>query len=121
MELTTSLSMSRTALAAERTLMGWIRTTLSMIGFGFTIGKLGQVLSDVKGLLRFHTFSVRSLSEFLVILGTVSLLVACWQYRNRIRALRSMGLRYERSLTLVVALVLVAVGAFALTTLVMAI
>ncbi len=118
--MATNLAVDRTALAAERTLMGWIRTTLSMIGFGFTIGKVGQALAGVKGLLRFHTYSVKGLSDFLVILGTVSLLGACWQYRSRIRALRAMGLPRTHSMTLGVALVLVALGAFALTALVMA-
>jgi len=117
---TTSLAIERTALAAENTLMGWIRTTLSMIGFGFTIGKISQALDEVKGVFRMHTFSVRGISDFLVILGTVSLLVACWQYRHRVRGLRKLGLPRETSLTLGVALLIVVLGAFALTTLVTA-
>jgi len=117
---TTSLAIERTALATENTLMGWIRTTLSMIGFGFTIGKVSQALGEVKGVFRVYTFSVRGISDFLVILGTVSLLVACWQYRHRIVGLRKMGLPREVSLTLGVALMIVVLGAFALTALVMA-
>jgi putative membrane protein len=40
-ELKTSdiLALDRTRMAAERTLMAWVRTALSMIGFGFTIYK----------------------------------------------------------------------------------
>lgn len=67
-----------------------------------------------------YTFSVKSISDFLVILGTASLLVACWQYRHRVSALRKLGLPRETSLTLGVALLIVVLGAFALTTLVMA-
>ena len=33
------LAIERTRMAADRTLMGWTRTALSMIGFGFTIFK----------------------------------------------------------------------------------
>jgi putative membrane protein len=116
----TRLAIARTALAAENTLMGWIRTTLSMIGFGFTLGKLGQALNQVKGVFRVYTFSVKGISDFLVILGTVGLLVACWQYRHRVKGLRKLGLPREASLTLGVAMLLVVLGAFALTTLVMA-
>jgi putative membrane protein len=116
----TRLAIARTALAAENTLMGWIRTTLSMIGFGFTLGKIGQALSQVKGVFRVYTFSVKGISDFLVILGTVALLVACWQYRHRVKGLRKLGHPREASLTLGVAMLLVVLGAFALTTLVMA-
>jgi putative membrane protein len=35
----------RNFLAAERTLMAWIRTSLSMIAFGFTLAKLFQSLA----------------------------------------------------------------------------
>ena len=38
-KLADALAMERTRMAADRTLMGWIRTALSMIGFGFTIFK----------------------------------------------------------------------------------
>src|SRR6201987_2563899 len=34
----------RNRLAADRTLMAWIRTALSLIGFGFGIGKLFEYL-----------------------------------------------------------------------------
>lgn len=44
LDATTALAVTRTRLAAERTLMSWIRTSFSMIGFGFTILKLFQYL-----------------------------------------------------------------------------
>ena len=74
----TDLALERNYLASERTLMGWIRTSLAIISFGFTIGKLGQILHEVeiKGLLGHftHTVSVESIAYFLVVLGTVTLL-----------------------------------------------
>jgi putative membrane protein len=116
----TLLALDRTALAVERTLMGWIRTTLSMISFGFTIGKVGEALSDVKGVLRLRTYSVKGLANFLVIVGTVALLLAAFQHWNRVRELRAMGLPRRHSLAFVVALLLAALGGFALTALVLA-
>jgi putative membrane protein len=119
---TTDLALGRTYLASERTLMGWIRTALSMISFGFTIGKLGQVLEHVhvKGLLRLRTFSIDGLANLLVALGTVSLAVATVQHWRRMRSLSAVGLGRQRSLGLVVAIVLTLLGAFALTSLVAA-
>ena len=45
------LAKERNREAAERTLMAWIRTALSLIGFGFGIGKLATYL-DEAGLPR---------------------------------------------------------------------
>ena len=119
----TDLALERNYLAAERTLMGWIRTALSMISFGFTIGKLGQVLNSVetKGILGSgHTISVESIAYFLVVLGTVALLGAALQHRHRVRELYHMGLAHEFSITFTISLLLAAVGGFAFTSLVMA-
>jgi putative membrane protein len=116
----TDLAIDRSYLAGERTLMAWIRTSLSMISFGFTLGKLTEVLKDieVKGLLGFSTISSQSLAFFLVILGTVALLGATYQHWRRVRELRTMGLHRELSIAFYVALVLALVGAFALSSLV---
>jgi putative membrane protein len=118
----TDLAIERSYLAAERTLMAWIRTALSMISFGFTIGKLGQTLSnvEVRRLLRgVRTIGVESIAYFLVILGTVALAGAIVQYLIRIAKYADMGLRRQMSIPVIVGLVLVLLGAFAFTALVM--
>jgi putative membrane protein len=124
LDLNTKLALERTYLSDERTLMGWIRTALSMISFGFTIGKLGQVLEDVnfKGPLgRVRTVSVRELAYVLVLLGTLALVWAMFQSRIRVRGLRAEGFEIPAtSIAFWVGLVLVAIGGFALTSLVLA-
>ena len=40
------LALRRTFLAHERTLMAWIRTSVSLISFGFTIYKFFQYLAQ---------------------------------------------------------------------------
>lgn len=116
----TDLAMERNYLAAERTLMGWIRTSLSMISFGFAIGKLGQVVEnvEVKRLLGSpRMVSVERIAIFLVVLGTAALLGAALQHWRRVRELHAMGLPRQFSITFIVALLLAAVGAFALSSL----
>jgi putative membrane protein len=117
------LAMERNYLAAERTLMAWIRTSLSMISFGFTIGKLGQVLEsiEVKGILgRTRMISVEGIAYFLVILGTAALLGAILQHWHQVRELQAMGLHRRLSITFMVALLLAVLGGFALSSLVLA-
>ena len=94
-----------------------------MISFGFTIGKIGNILQDIelKGLRNARTMSTQTLAYFLVVLGTVALLAAAVQHWHRVRNLRAMGLSHKFSITFIVALLLAAVGGFALTSLVMAI
>jgi len=115
------LAMTRTLLASERTLMGWIRTALSMIGFGFTIGKLAQASEDgsVAGPLGLAQFSVSGLAYFLVLLGTFSLLAASVQHSQRVAALARRGLPHQSSIAFAVALLLGFLGIFAFAALVL--
>ena len=45
-KLADALALERTRMAADRTLMGWIRTALSMISFGFTIFKFLEYIQE---------------------------------------------------------------------------
>jgi putative membrane protein len=45
LDTSTRLAVERTRLANERTLMAWIRTSTSLIAFGFTILKFFQYLA----------------------------------------------------------------------------
>lgn len=114
----TDLALERTAMAAERTLMAWIRTALAMISFGFTIGKLGQALASIK----VHVFgSERDLDDvayYLVVIGTLALVVAMIQNRIEVAALVRHGLKPRPSLAFVVALLLSLFGIVAFTDLV---
>jgi putative membrane protein len=117
----TDLALSRTSWAAERTLQAWIRTALSMITFGFTIGKLGQAAQDIVVTSRFfnHEWSIRGLAYTLVSTGTAALLIATLQYWVDMRRLRAAGLDRRPGMPLVVAILLVLLGAFAISALVL--
>lgn len=112
------LALEKNSLAVERTLMAWIRTALSMISFGFTIGKIGQALEggEFKNLLG-RERSVEGIALFLVVLGTTVMLGAAIQYKMRIRKLRRLGLTHEWSMAFVVSILLSLGGALALTAL----
>lgn len=68
----------RTVLAADRTLMAWIRTSLSMLSFGFTIYKFLQGLADHGQIAQ--TSSPQHIGLFLVGAGTVAMLLGTFSY-----------------------------------------
>src|SRR5262245_48641548 len=73
----TELALERTLMAAERTLMAWVRTSIALISFGFTLGKLGDVLKSAQVTLwRDRTTDVIGVGYYLVVLGTVALVLA---------------------------------------------
>ena len=115
----TNLALTRSAMAAERTLMAWIRTCLAMISFGFTIGKLENVLASAKLTVGFgRTADISGVAYFLVSLGTIALILASVQYRFEVAALTLHGLKRRPSLALVIAVLLSLLGVFAFTDLV---
>jgi putative membrane protein len=119
------MSFQRTRLAADRTLMSVIRTSLSLIGFGFTIYQMfeklyeSEVLKRIKAPIHF--------GEALVLLGIGMLVLGIGYHIAFMIGLRRMradmkveGLihgesHFPVSLTLIVALALLAIGILAIS------
>lgn len=115
----TALARERTRVAADRTLMAWIRTALSLITFGLGIGKAVELLdAALPARARFldprHSTLVVAIG--LVVVGVLSLLGAIVQHGVTLRALEQPTYTYKAplALTLVVAMLLLAIGFLAL-------
>lgn len=67
-------------MAADRTLMAWLRTALSMISFGFTIYKILEGFQDLDDYDLANKFDARMVGEFLVGLGTLSMVMGTVEY-----------------------------------------
>ena len=116
----TQLALQRSFLATERTLMAWIRTSISMIGFGFTLAKLFQSLADAHVLIRGPAgmvWSAEGVGMLLISLGTFALVVAVFDHHRELKQLRAAGLGARFSLTTAVASVLAILGVTALVSL----
>jgi putative membrane protein len=80
----------RTRLALERTLMSWMRTSVSLIGFGFTIVQFFQRLNDTQGAApALRPQAPRQLGLALIACGVFGLLISLWQYRRTVKYLWS--------------------------------
>ena len=83
------MAVDRTRLAAERSLMAWIRTALSMIAFGFTIYKFLQALHEQSPVPVLRPNAPRNVGLLLVGIGTFAVAVACIQHWKYLRKLSS--------------------------------
>jgi putative membrane protein len=81
------LAMDRSRMASERTLMAWLRTSLSMISFGFTIFKFLEALQQQAAIKALRPNSPRNVGLTLIAIGTVALILAGVQHRRYLRAL----------------------------------
>jgi len=109
----TLLALERNYFSAERTMMAWIRTSISMIGFGFTLAKLFQSLAESNFFLKGpagRTWTPEGVGVVLIALGTVSLIGALFDHWRQVRHLYAAGLNVRFSLSASVGAALAALG-----------
>ena len=84
------VSWIRTRLSLERTMMSWVRTSVALIGFGFTIVQFFVHLHSMAGVApAIRPEAPRYLGLALIAAGVLALLVSVWQYRAVARYLLS--------------------------------
>lgn len=88
LDASTRLAVERTRLASERTLMAWIRTSTSLIAFGFTIFKFFQYLSTEEEL-RKAIVSPWVVGVLMIVIGLAGLTLAWFQHRQEMKALKA--------------------------------
>ena len=78
----------RTRLSLERTVMSWLRTAVSLIGFGFAIVQFFERLQQMPGARpAYLPGGPRYLGLSLIACGVLALLVSIWQYLWAVRYL----------------------------------
>jgi putative membrane protein len=100
----------RTQLAAENTLLAWVRTSVSLYGFGFSITKFFAFLAQQRDTPKLSTGAHR-LGLALVCVGILALLFAIVEHIKVSRKLKELGLPITRlSLPVYTAAILLVIG-----------
>jgi putative membrane protein len=83
------LAAMRTLMAADRSLMAWVRTSLSMLSFGFTIYKVLEGFQQAgRDLPRENT--PRNAGIFLAVAGTLAIIMGTIEYWQTLQQLRQL-------------------------------
>lgn len=111
------LAKERNRIAADRTLLSWIRTSVSLIGIGFAVERivtklyLGSKTDQVAPIILVKVFSL-----LFVGIGTFAVILAALDYQGEIKRLQQPEYDYtpRSSLSMKVAgsLVIIAISAF---------
>jgi putative membrane protein len=85
----TLLAVDRTRLAHDRTLMAWVRTSTSLISFGFTIYKFFQYMQEQnQGAHNHRMLGPRQFAVLMISVGILALVFATIQHRRDMVTLR---------------------------------
>jgi putative membrane protein len=118
--LANELAKERNRAAYDRTLMAWIRTAISLIGFGFAIAKSYEYVQmeemETTGRFIDQIHAPLWFGMSFILLGMLCILGGVIQYVKVVKQIRTGEFTYgePRPLAKVIALILLIIGVFAL-------
>jgi len=96
MNLTNELARQRNRDAADRTLMAWMRTCLSLISFGFGLDKIIAAIETSKGSSD-SRLGVNIVSLAFVLTGFLAMSASLFQHNRELNRLRRASYVYTES------------------------
>ena len=87
MKLSDRLAIERTVMGADRTLMASVRTSLSLISFGFTIFKILEQMEKAGAAKLVREQTPRNIGVFMILVGVVPLALSMFQYKQGVKRL----------------------------------
>jgi putative membrane protein len=105
----------RVFFAAERTLLAWLRTGLTIIALGFVVSRFGlfvQLLAAQSHASSSYSSLSAALGVAFVLVGSFAILIAAIQHRSFIATLSPTDLprTYSKAVALLLSLVVAALG-----------
>ncbi|WP_414530824.1 YidH family protein [Nodularia chucula] len=88
--------------ANERTFLAWLRTSISLIGFGFAIARFGLFMRQLNLALTQQEsvvnpiFNSENLGVVFVVFGIVAIALAAWRYNQVFREIERADYRPHR-------------------------
>jgi putative membrane protein len=97
----------RVIMAAERTLLAWVRTGLALMGFGFLVARFGLFMQEYT-VLKGETASESpawsvGIGASLVLLGTVITFAAGWLHGRNLRQISGVSRHFRDGFILAIA------------------
>ena len=99
--------------ANERTYLAWLRTSISLIGFGFAIARFGlflQQFDQTQAAVSSPFFSSRLIGISLVGFGVFSIILAAWRYNQAFMQIERGRYRPNRGIIWLLAAMVTARG-----------
>lgn len=109
-ELQSELAAIRTLLALDRTLLAWVRTSVSLIGFGFALARFVHHFVDQGFLKGVQPDNARHLGICIMVLGIIGLLGGTYEYLRSMKTLKKAFTMPTVSASLIITLVLLCVA-----------
>lgn len=117
---TVQLAKGRSKASSERTLLSWMRTSISLITFGFALGKLEEVVpGEPADSALGRAFQLRLAALAFIVIGLVALVGAVYQHRKQIQRLERDDFEFipNQAITTTLTVCLVIIGFAFFTTL----
>jgi len=105
-----NLPVMNTLMAADRTLMSWTRTSLSLLSFGFTIYKILEGFQDAGGKFVVRTDVPRDAGLFLTGMGTLAMVMGTIEYWQTLKVLHQQRIFGRPRSPLIMALIMSVAG-----------
>jgi len=85
LKLADRLAVERTVLAADRSMLAGVRTSLNFIGFGFAIYQVLRYLQENSSVTFMRPHTPRNFGMFMLLAGTAPLFVMMIQYHKTMK------------------------------------